>query len=369
MVILLAIISIHAYYKLDRNEKGQRYFFVLVLLTLMILILEILSVALNSSLDRRYLLAHKLVDTLGFLLTPLVPVCAILYLYVRTNRMPKIEKKHLWGLTAPLVVNSILSLGSYHYHWIFSITPENMYVRGPLFLISPLISYFYYFIYLWILYTNRTKLHREEFHIVGLLTIIPALMSVFQLYFFIYLTIWNSMAVAVVINYIFIVHSQTKLDSLTGLGNRVTYDEYLANLQRKSRIVLSVVTIDLDNFKKINDEWGHQEGDQVLKIFAAQLKSVFDEKGVCVRLGGDEFVVLISENRKEVVEAYIRELIDKVNDYNALRDIPCFINFSYGLTIYNDTYQDLQELVRHSDRLMYQEKQKKQQQPAVNELV
>lgn len=361
MVILLAIISLHAYYKLDRKETGQRYFFVLVLLTLMILILEILSVALNSGLDLRYLMAHKLVDTLGFALAPLVSACAILYLHSRTNRMPKMDKKTLWGLAAPLITNSILSLGSYHNHWIFSITAENMYVRGPLFFISPFTSYFYYFVYLWVLYTNRAKFQREEFHIYGLLTLIPAVMSVFQLYFSIYLTIWNSMAIVVVINYIFIVHSQTKLDSLTGLGNRVTYNEYLANLQRKNHIVLSVVTIDLDNFKKINDEWGHQEGDKVLKIFAAQLKSVFDGKGICIRLGGDEFVVLIYENQKQVVEAYIRELIDIVNDYNERMDLPCPIHFSYGMTIFNNTYQNLQELVRHSDRLMYQEKQKKQQ--------
>ena len=361
MVILLAIISIHAYYKLDRKETAQRYFFVLVLLTLMILILEILSVALNSGLDRRYLMAHKMVDTLGFTLTPLVPVFAIFYLYSRTNRMPKLDQKTLWGLAAPLIANSILSLGSYHNHWVFSITAENVYVRGPLFLISPLTSYFYYLVYLWVLYTNRSKLQREEFHIYGLLTIIPAVMSVFQLYFFIYLTIWNSMAIAVVINYIFIVHSQTKLDSLTGLGNRVTYNEYLANLQRKNHIVLSVVTIDLDNFKGINDEWGHQEGDQVLKIFAAQLKSVFDGKGVCIRLGGDEFVVLIYENQKKVVEAYLKALIDQVNDYNERGELPFPIHFSYGMTIFNKTYQNLQELVRHSDRLMYQEKQKKQQ--------
>ncbi|MHC1760183.1 MAG: GGDEF domain-containing protein [Negativicutes bacterium] len=365
-MILLAIISIHAYYKLDRKETAHRYFFVLVLLTLVILILEILSVALNSGLDRRYLMVHKLVDTLGFTLAPLVPICAILYLYSRTNKTPKMDKKILWGLAAPLVANSLLSLGSYHYHWLFSITAENTYVRGPLFIISPLTSYFYYFLYLWVLYTNRAKFQREEFHIFGLLTLIPAVMSVFQLYFFIYLTIWNSMAIAVVINYIFIVHSQTKLDSLTGLGNRVTYNEYLANLQRKNHIVLSVVTIDLDHFKRINDKWGHQEGDKVLKIFAAQLKSVFDGKGVCVRLGGDEFVVLIYENQYEVVEAYIKELIDKVNDDNERMDLPCPIHFSYGMTIFNDTYQNLQELVRHSDRLMYQEKQKKQQKPHRN---
>ena len=54
-------------------------------------------------------------------------------------------------------------------------------------------------------------------------------------------------------------------------------------------------------------------------------------------------------------------MIDQVNDYNERGELPFPIHFSYGMTIFNKTYQNLQELVRHSDRLMYQEKQKKQQ--------
>ncbi len=184
-------------------------------------------------------------------------------------------------------------------------------------------------------------------------------MSHFQLYYFVYLTIWNSIAIAVIINYIFIIHSRTTLDPLTGLGNRVAYNQYLESLRRKSNIVLSVVNIDLDDFKNINDVCGHHEGDKVLRLFARQLEDVFEGKGVSIRLGGDEFIVLINENQREVVEKYVTALIDKISAYNEKSAKPYHIKFSYGMTIFNDAYDSIDELIQHSDKLMYEEKQKK----------
>jgi diguanylate cyclase (GGDEF)-like protein len=162
-----------------------------------------------------------------------------------------------------------------------------------------------------------------------------------------------------VVNYIFILQNQTTLDPLTGLGNRRAYNEYLANLGKKSNIVLSVVTIDLDEFKKINDIYGHHEGDKVLLAFARELKTVFEGRGVPIRVGGDEFIVFIDENRKEIVEKYIEALIDNINVYNDSLALPYRISFSYGLTIFDNSYSNLQELMQHSDKRMYQDKQQK----------
>lgn len=234
-----------------------------------------------------------------------------------------------------------------------------MYARGPLFFVSPITSYFYYIMNLFILYVNRKKLGKEELFVLSLLVLIPAVMSSFQLYYFIYLTIWNSVAIAVIINYIFIIHSQTKLDPLTGLGNRLAYNEYLTSLHGKNNIILSVVNIDLDNFKNINDRWGHHEGDNVLRAFARQLKEVFEGKGVSIRWGGDEFVILLNENRKEVIEKHLATFIDKIAEYNERSAMPYRINFSYGMTIFDNTYQSINELIQHSDQLMYQAKQSK----------
>lgn len=356
MVILLSSIAGHAYFKLNRKEQANRLFFFLILLTLLILVLEILSVALNSGYYINFIIVHKLVDTLGFTFAPLVPICAVLYVYKKTNQYRKINNKIFW-LSGPLVINSITSVGSYTSNWIFSITSENMYVRGPLWSISPMTCYFYYIVNFVVLYNNRKKLNKEELLILSMLTLIPAVMSIFQLYYFVYLTIWNSTAIAVIINYIFIIHSQIKIDPLTGLGNRVAYNEYIANLRRKSNIVLAVVNIDLDDFKSINDVYGHHEGDKVLRLFAMQLEDIFKGKGVPIRIGGDEFIVLINENQKDVVEKYVKMLIDKINGYNARSDMPYRIKFSYGMTIFNDMYNNIDELIHHSDKLMYERKQ------------
>lgn len=334
-------------------------FLALLFLTIVILILEILSVFLNSQEYMDFIIVHKLVDTLGFTLAPLVPICAVLYVHSRMYRYKDIRINNFLWLSLPFVINSIIALGSYNFDWIFSITNENLYRRGPLFFISPLTSYFYYSLHIVFLYRNRERLNREDLLILSSLTAFPALLSIFQLYYFVYLTIWNSIAIAVVINYIFIVYGQAKVDSLTGLGNRTAYEEYLANFNRKSNNVLAVLYIDLDDFKSINDLFGHHEGDKVLKAFAKHLEDIFDGKGVPIRLGGDEFIVLIKENQEEIVEDYIKALKNTIDAYNARSNRPYAIKFSYGMAIFNNTYKSVHELIQYSDKLMYEEKKRR----------
>ena len=358
MVILLSLIAVHAFFKLNRKAHGYRLFLALIFLTILILILEILSVLLNSSNYSNFITAHKLIDTIGFTLTPLVPILTVLFVYKRTNKYKKISIKSIFLLSVPFVVNSIVSLGSFNFNWMFSITNENIYMRGPLWFVSPMTSYFYYIINLLFLYNVREELNREEVIVLSLLTIIPSSLSIFQLYYFVYLTIWNSVAIAVVINYVFIVHSQTKIDPLTRLGNRIAYEESLSILGRKSNIVLAVINIDLDDFKVINDVFGHHEGDKVLTVFARKLEDIFEGKGVSIRLGGDEFIVFVNENRREIVEKYIETLKNKIDAYNGASNMPYHIKFSYGMAIFNSTYNSIQELIQHSDKLMYEEKNK-----------
>lgn len=358
MIILLAGIIVHAYFNLDKKEQVNILFFRLMFLMLIILFLEILSVILNSVFDPRFITPHKMVDMLGFTLTPLVPIHVVLYVYKRINPYQRVPKNKLVWLSAPLIVNSVLSLGSYHYNWIFRITAQNVYLRGPLWSVSPLSCYFYYILNLVILYNNRKKINREELFTLSLLSVIPGTLSFIQLFYFVYLTIWNSVAIAVMINYVFIINNQTMIDPLTKLGNRLAYSKYIASLRGNDNIVLSVVNIDLDGFKTINDLWGHHQGDEVLKAFAKQLKNVFED-GVLIRWGGDEFIVLLHENRREVLEKYLKTLSDRINKYNDRNDLPYKINFSYGIAIFNNAYQSIDDLIQHSDKLMYEEKQKK----------
>lgn len=363
MVILLFSLAVHGCFRLNRKEEVYRLFLTLICLTIFILILEILSVILNSSDYINFIVLQKLVDTLGFTLTPAVPIVATLYAYKKINKFKKISRSTFGWLAIPFIINGILSLGSYHFNLIFSITDENLYVRGPLFFVSPMTSFFYYIIHLLFLYDNHEKVSKEELIILGSLALFPAVLSVFQLNYFIYLTIWNSVGLAVVINYIYIMHEQAKRDPLTGLGNRMAYEDYIKILNRKSNITLSVVNIDLDGFKNINDVYGHQEGDEVLKFFAKKLEEVFGGIGFAVRWGGDEFILLLNEKRRERLEQYVKILNDKIDAYNDSIDRAYCIQFSCGIAIYDDSFENVHEFIRHSDKLMYEEKQKKNMYP------
>lgn len=359
MVILLFSIAVHGFIRLNRKEEVHRLFLTLICLTIFILVLEILSVVLNSQEYINFIVLQKIVNSIGFVLTPVIPLVATLYTYKRINKYKKLSLSKVGWLTIPVIINGIFSVGSYYFNWIFYITDENLYVRGPLFFISPMTSSFYYIIHFLLLYARHKKVNKEELIILGSLTIFPAVLSVFQLYYFIYLTIWNSVGIAVVINYIFIMREQAKRDPLTGLGNRMAYDEYLAIWNRKSNVILSVINIDMDDFKNINDVYGHQEGDKALKFFAGKLEEVFGGIGSCIRWGGDEFILLLNEKRRERLEKYVKILHDKIKAYNDRNDMPYCIQFSYSIVIFDDSFDNVYEFIRYSDKLMYEEKQKK----------
>jgi diguanylate cyclase (GGDEF)-like protein len=98
---------------------------------------------------------------------------------------------------------------------------------------------------------------------------------------------------------------QARLDSLTGLGNRRAFDERLDRAIVKARLEgkpLSVIVSDLDDFKVINDSYGHLNGDEILRTAAAAMLAAVRDDDACYRWGGDEFAVLLPSVEQDVAE-------------------------------------------------------------------
>jgi len=137
-------------------------------------------------------------------------------------------------------------------------------------------------------------------------------------------------------------------DSLTGLMNRRHWEENLIQLFKISERTssnISIAYMDLDGFKKINDESGHIEGDQTLQNFASILKKVGRDSDLIARWGGDEFVIAMPETDHQKAESMIKRLAHLSNN----------IPFSYGLAVYQSG-ETIDELLSRADEQMYKSK-------------
>lgn len=151
------------------------------------------------------------------------------------------------------------------------------------------------------------------------------------------------------------VYKLAALDQLTGLYNRRSGEQRLA--EEISRAVrydrpLTVLLIDLDGLKQINDKLGHAAGDAMLKAFSERLRKAIRGSDLAVRLGGDEFLVLLPECRADEVNHVLDRVEGLDVDYEGTK-IPC--RFSRGWTDYKPG-ESAEELLRRGDEALYANK-------------
>ncbi|MGN2391249.1 diguanylate cyclase domain-containing protein [Pelomicrobium sp. G1] len=150
-------------------------------------------------------------------------------------------------------------------------------------------------------------------------------------------------------------------DQLTGLPNRVLLCDRLAVKQvqaRRRNLKVAVLFVDLDGFKRVNDQYGHEAGDHVLKCLAERLKSLVRQEDTVARYGGDEFVVALSGVSKvEDAEAVAAKIVLVLSEPVTYRGIQLRVTPSIGISFYPDHGNSLDELFSTADSAMYKAKQ------------
>jgi diguanylate cyclase (GGDEF)-like protein/PAS domain S-box-containing protein len=150
---------------------------------------------------------------------------------------------------------------------------------------------------------------------------------------------------------------QANHDMLTGLPNRILLaDRVEQGIARAARLgyYLTVVFIDLDNFKFINDSLGHGAGDELLKEIATRLRHCVRTSDTVARLGGDEFVLLLNDHfRVGTVMAQLQRVLDDIGRPVMLSGREFHVGASLGVALYPDDGEDAASLLKHADVAMY----------------
>lgn len=154
----------------------------------------------------------------------------------------------------------------------------------------------------------------------------------------------------------------TQHDALTGLPNRVLLGDR-TNLSikkaKRDKSKVSLILLDLDHFKTINDGFGHTIGDQLLQQIGQYLIDISREGDTVCRLGGDEFVILISDFDEAEVLVEIAQRALRISTINwRVEDLEFELSVSIGISIFPDDSDDLESLHKHADTAMYSAKQR-----------
>lgn len=152
-------------------------------------------------------------------------------------------------------------------------------------------------------------------------------------------------------------------DPLTGLYNRrglsILAEKYLRQSLEDNCLVM-VFTADMDNLKKVNDQYGHIQGDIALKAIANSLQKAADDDELCIRSGGDEFIVVGIEYNEEKLNRFINSFNNEITKYNKRSNHPFEISTSYGYVLINPEKETkLNEVLNIADNKMYEQKNKK----------
>lgn len=153
------------------------------------------------------------------------------------------------------------------------------------------------------------------------------------------------------------------LDELTNISNRRGFSmlaHHSLQLCRRQHTSAVLVFMDLDNFKSINDSFGHAEGDRALTVFAEQMHATCRSADIFARLGGDEFAILLINATKERVEDIVARFRQTLDEYNQNAQRGYSISFSHGTVEFDpERHGNFDAMLAEGDALMYQLKRSK----------
>lgn len=358
----LAICAVMYFNNLNASEKRMtqnRLFRWLILITMMVLSLDIGSILVDGQQGVLFYILNNTINTIFFILNPFAAMMWALYasyqLFHDIHRL-KIE---MTLLLVPITINALLSSLSPSLGLMFRIDNENVYQRGPLFLVLAFVS-FLPIIYSTILYiVLRKRISRNFFIPMLLFTVLPVIGATIQTLFYGFNILWSSITVSIFIVHNSVQNQKLNLDHLTGVFNRRQIDNYINDRIQfaKKGKSFSCIILDIDNFKSINDKYGHLVGDEALLDIVHILKSCIRNDDFLARYGGDEFIIVLDIIDEHKLKQTIARIQDYIKEYNQTSLKPFILGISTGHKVYDSkSGVSRKEFIAKIDSLMYQNK-------------
>jgi diguanylate cyclase (GGDEF)-like protein len=353
-LILLIVLLVITKIKKDVISFSSTLFHWIIIVNMIGLIAEALSWIFDKKPGLiNYLISYSS-NFFVFLMAPIIVGLWASYLdYKLFSNRKRIYNRYFYMI--PAMITFVILLFNFQFPLYFSIDQQtNVYTSGNL---LPLQYIFIFSVYFYIIYlVIQNRKHKDSNVIKGILLFLafPILGSTIQFIFDDLLFTWSSLAISLIVVYIFMETTSGSLDYLTKLYTRKILEIHVNSLIEDKKDFI-IIMIDFDRFKEVNDLFGHSIGDKVLIEFSKiVLETSSEYKSFASRLGGDEFLLVLQTENEKIPKKLIEELKHKIHLHPYMSKFK-FLSFSAGYVFY-DHKMNLDDLLSAVDHKMYERK-------------
>lgn len=265
---------------------------------------------------------------------------------------------HLFKIFLPITcVNALLSLLSIPFGLYFNYDAAGVYGYGPLYAVYLVLIFSPFLIELYrLIVIHKDAKQIRNIVLMGLLLPCVFIALRFLVTINLYL-LFPSFTLSILIMNFLIINNNLSIDYLTGLKNKRGIEEYFSKLPPQLGSYFSVIYIDINDFKKINDRYGHKEGDSALRFFSKMIMKCIRISDLGAREGGDEFIIAMHSNGENDYQTVLDKLQSEIDEFNASNLKPYKLSVSCGVTVIKPFETiDKDNIIRSSDFKMYKEK-------------
>ena len=339
-------------WKLQKKHNEDKILFGVIVLVLTACVADIISFSVDGRPGNFFRVLSYVSNNILFLanvaIGPLWVMLISLHIYGSISKFQRIFMMSICGVILVMMfVNFFVPI-------IFAIDENNVYTRGPWFMGKNLLEV--------ILMADGVIIYLISLIRSGGIKFYPVLQFVWpificvclQIFFYGISTIWVGIAVGYTSLMLALQNENIFIDKLTGLYNRYYLDKISGELKRKRKITMMM--LDMNGFKSINDSFGHSQGDEALVSLADVLQNSVGQKGTVIRYAGDEFVIVLNEDKEKAAEECRNLIKENLSSFNKLYKKKYQLSASIGYGVFDLSKSSVDQILKKIDKRMYEDK-------------